>query len=675
MATDDQQLKYVLDLLPDPAFAIDNQKRVIAWNRACEELTGIKRDQIIGRGDYAYAQAFRGERRPVLIDLLDQEDPKIEATYKNFQRKQQEVSAETFIPQLNAGRGVYFWAKATPLYDAAGRRCGTVEVVHDITELRRSEQALRESELKYRTLFETAGDAIMLLSGDRFLDCNHHTLKLFGCTRDQIIGAPPYYFSPPTQPDGRDSREKALEKMNLALTQGPQTFEWEHCRLDRTPFMAEVSLNKLDLGGEILLQAIVRDITERKLFQEQLLESERKYRELVELSNSIILRWDLDGTITFINEFGRQFFGYANEEIIGRHVLDTIVPATESGGRDLRKLMESMCADPKAFEHNINENMRRNGERVWIAWANRLVPKEGAKGMEILSVGTDITPLKNAEEQIRKLNQDLQRHTYELERRVAERTAELALAKERAEAADRLKSIFLATMSHELRTPLNSIIGFTGIILQELAGPLNQEQRKQLEMVQGSAKHLLALINDILDISKIEAGQVEIICKPFDLYASLKKVVGLVRPLAEKKGLTVCMKTAPDLGSWTTDQRRFEQIVLNLLNNAVKFTDRGRVTLDAAVEPCGLRLSVIDTGIGIKSEDLPKLFQPFYKIDSQSTRNREGTGLGLAISRKLAELLEGEISVESEWGKGSTFTLRLPFKGKTGHEENTFDRR
>ena len=163
---------------------------------------------------------------------------------------------------------------------------------------------------------------------------------------------------------------------------------------------------------------------------------------------------------------------------------------------------------------------------------------------------------------------------------MARRTAELAVAKERAESADRLKSAFLATMSHELRTPLNSIIGFTGIMLQGLAGPLNAEQTKQLGMVQSSARHLLALINDVLDISKIEAGQLEIRAEQFDLRSSLEKVAALVKPLAEKKGLALRVVLSPDVGQAVSDRLRVEQVLLNLLNNAVKFTERGEVTLE-----------------------------------------------------------------------------------------------
>lgn len=416
--------------------------------------------------------------------------------------------------------------------------------------------------------------------------------------------------------------------------------------------------------GCVLWDGVATDVTNRKLTEDRLIESERKYRELVELANSIILRWNSEGIITFMNEFGLYFFGYSAEEIIGHNVTETIVPSTDSGGRDLHRLMAQITADPKAFEHNINENVCHNGDRVWIAWTNKIVQDETGKMVEILSIGTDITERKRAEDQVRRLHEELQNHAAELERRVVERTAELAVARDRAEAADRLKSAFLATMSHELRTPLNSIIGFTGIILQGLAGPLNIEQHKQLEMVQSSSRHLLALINEVLDISKIEAGQLEVIFESFDLRASIEKVAGIIKPLAEKKGLTLLAEIKPEVGTLVSDKQRIEQILINLLNNAVKFTERGSIRLLAEIVPDAVSLSITDTGIGIKSDDLHKLFQPFRQIDSGLTRNHEGSGLGLAICRKLAELLGGEIRVESEWGRGSTFTILLPLKDR-----------
>ncbi|MDP2193435.1 MAG: ATP-binding protein, partial [Alphaproteobacteria bacterium] len=325
------------------------------------------------------------------------------------------------------------------------------------------------------------------------------------------------------------------------------------------------------------------------------------------------------------------------------------------------------CLDTKVFEQNINENIRRNGERVWISWTNKVVLDAQGQLVEILSIGSDITERLNAEKEIKALNATL-------ELRVTERTEALQSALVRAEAADKIKSAFLATMSHELRTPLNSIIGFTGIVLQGMAGPLNAEQSKQLGMVRGSARHLLDLINDVLDISKIEAGQLEVRAETFDLMTVIEKAVQLLKPVAEKKGLLMNTVIRSPLGEIVSDQRRLSQILINLLNNAIKFTDKGSVTLTAEIitqdtqrgaSPY-IKISVADTGIGIQHEELDRLFQPFHQIDSGLTRQHEGTGLGLAICKKLLALIGGNISVMSEWSKGTEFIVTLPLN--VGHQ-------
>ncbi len=266
--------------------------------------------------------------------------------------------------------------------------------------------------------------------------------------------------------------------------------------------------------------------------------------------------------------------------------------------------------------------------------------------------------------------QELQKHRDHLEALVEERTQQLRMsnmemmqAKEHAEAADQMKSAFLATMSHELRTPLNSIIGFTGILLQGLVGPLNDEQRKQLQMVRTSANHLLALISDILDISEIEAGKLQISRENFDLRAAIDKIVQTCRPLTEKKGLRLEVAIAPEVGELYSDARRVEQIILNLLSNAVKFTDAGSINISCVAADGNYIIRVADTGIGVKKENIDEMFKPFRQIDTGINRMYEGTGLGLSICKKLLELMGGDIRVESEWQRGTTFTVSIPAKG------------
>ncbi|MDA3814358.1 MAG: ATP-binding protein [Candidatus Cloacimonetes bacterium] len=248
----------------------------------------------------------------------------------------------------------------------------------------------------------------------------------------------------------------------------------------------------------------------------------------------------------------------------------------------------------------------------------------------------------------------------ELEQRVKARTAELELEKKRAESADRLKSAFLATMSHELRTPLNSIIGFSGILLRESPGPLNPEQKKQLSMVRKSSQHLLSLINDVLDLSKIEAEQLNLHIESFDLCDSLNNVIVASKPFADKKKIQLDVSISADINTISSDKRRVEQILLNLVNNAIKFTSQGSVKIECEHIEENIIVKIKDTGIGIEKEKLNQLFKPFSQIDTGLTRAYEGTGLGLSICNKLLDMLAGDISVESEIGKGSTFTVTLP---------------
>jgi len=230
------------------------------------------------------------------------------------------------------------------------------------------------------------------------------------------------------------------------------------------------------------------------------------------------------------------------------------------------------------------------------------------------------------------------------------------------EAASAAKSQFLANMSHEFRTPLNAIIGFTEVLQDQIPGPLNADQTEYLGDIHNAGQLLLRLINDVLDLSKVEAGRLELFFETFPIAQTIRETLTTLRGAAEKKGLELAWDLPPDLGVITADQIRFKQILFNLLSNAVKFTDRGGVRVSAAVEDGRLHLAVSDTGIGIKKEDLGRIFVEFSQVDASHARRHEGTGLGLALSKRLTEAHGGRIWVESEYGRGSTFHVLLPLK-------------
>ena len=302
-----------------------------------------------------------------------------------------------------------------------------------------------------------------------------------------------------------------------------------------------------------------------------------------------------------------------------------------------------------------------DGRIGWIRTSKVPLVNREKNIIGLLGIYEDITEQRQAEA-------ELEKHRHHLQELVELRTAELAEAKKAAEAANVAKSAFLANMSHEIRTPMNGIVGMANILRRE---GLTAQQSKRLDNIDASAQHLLSVINDVLDISKIEAGELSVAAEPFDLAASIAKVASIVQPLAEKKGLALSVKVAEGVGTMVGDARRVEQVLLNLLGNAIKFTEFGAITLDAAplaafrpevdAAPMpAVRLSVTDTGIGIKPEDMAFLFTPFRQVDSEISRNHDGTGLGLAICRRLASLMGGIIEAESRWREGSVFVVTLP---------------
>lgn len=526
----------------------------------------------------------------------------------------------------------------------------------------RSQQALREGEERF-TAFMDASPAIAWVTDEagRHVYMNREWERAFARDRDEWLGRTAVDLVGPEV----GARIQAHDRMVLEKD-APVEIDEDRFSIDGRAFVWH--LHKFpfrNASGQRFIGGFAVDITDRAEAEAALREVELRLEAVVENLREGLIISDRSGSFVHWNPAALRMIG--EEQRVPRRNRTSGIYDGFYGNFELRTLDGELLprdAWPLARVRRgetlaeFEVEVRRIGSdwRRVFSYSGQLVPYASGHELAFLTLA-DITERKEAERQLRESRDSL-------ERKVAERTRDLQLALERAESADRLKSAFLATMSHELRTPLNSIIGFTGIIIQGLAGPLNPEQAKQLSMVRGSARHLLALINDVLDLSKIEAGQLEVHASRFDLRDSIDRCVSSIRPMADRKGLALSVQLGDGIAKMISDQRRVEQILLNLLNNAVKFTETGSVCLHVesvaeATAPL-LRFTVADTGIGIADAHLADLFQPFRQIDTGLTRQHEGTGLGLSICRRLSQLLGGSITVESRLGAGSRFIVTLP---------------
>ncbi len=366
-----------------------------------------------------------------------------------------------------------------------------------------------------------------------------------------------------------------------------------------------------------------------------------------------------DGTIEYFNLKWSQYTGLTLEQTHGNGWQAAIHPDD---------LAESLRRSQKALQQGCGweyECRLRRASDFSYRWnLSRAYPQRDSQGAIVRWVGTciDIHDQRQErqilEERVTERTMELQ----EVQQQLVERNLVLEVEKGRAMEANRLKSEFLANMSHELRTPLNGIIGFSSFLVGEKPGPLNERQKEYMNDVLKSGRHLLRLINDLLDVAKIEAGEFQLMVEPFNLSEAVEEVTRILGPLIEEKNLQLHVEVRLKDDEVVLDPRRIKQVLYNLLSNAIKFTaEHGCIEIRVTDAPSGqVELAVRDTGIGIKSDDFERLFVEFQQLDSSSERSFQGTGLGLALSKKIIRLHRGQISVESEWGKGSTFKVTLP---------------
>ena len=496
---------------------------------------------------------------------------------------------------------------------------------------------LHETPDIHRLLVESVQDyAIFVLDRTgHILTWNPGAERLKGYAPAEIIGQ---HFSV-FYPDAEVQRGHPEYELRVAAAEGRYEEEGWRLRKDGSRFWASVLITALRSEDGVVLgfAKVTRDLTARMLAEEELRRSEERFRLLVQsVKDYGIFMLSPDGTIAGWNEGAERIKGYQAQEIIGRHFSVFYPP------EDLEWDKPGMELEVAAREGRFEDEgwrLKKDGTRFWANVVITALRNDAGELIGYAKVTRDLTDRRAAE---LKAIEDA--------RKVAE-----------AEAANRAKSEFLAAMSHELRTPLNAIGGYTDLLNYGIHGPVTDAQRGALERIRRGQQHLLALINDLLNFSKVEAGRITYDLAPVRLADVTESVQPLVEPQANNGGIEMTWEAGePDLLA-LADRPRLEQILLNLLTNAIKYTPAGGSVAVRRFRKDGQAvLEVADTGIGIAPEHTKSIFEPFTQIGRSLTSSHEGTGLGLSISRDLARGMNGELTVRSVVGEGSTFTLTLP---------------
>lgn len=619
IATQKNFLKQMLNAIPDLIFYKDIESRFLGCNEAfAKQVIGRKEEEIIGKRDFdlveneEFARFFRQKDQEV---LTAGQTSCIEETVKLADNKILEV--ETI---------------KTPFFDENGEISGLIGVARDISLRKSMEERLRKNEEQYRQLFENMTSCFSLHEvvvdehGEpidfKFLMINKAYEEKMNVRSENILGKTMLEINP-----GAD-QEMVKKYCRVGLTADSARFDYYSKTFDRYFRVFAYS----PIRG--LFAAMFEDITEKKKIEDALKESQITLKLATDNARIGLWDWRVKSGEMYFNEQCVHIFGYPYSELSTTTMEAwTKLVHPEDFERSYSILKKCLSREIDLYECETRVK-QRSGGWVWVLSRGKIIEWDD-QGYPVRMLGTDIdiTEQKNNE-------------------------LELIKAKEEAEAANVAKSQFLANMSHEIRTPMNGIIGMAELLKFT---NLSEEQKKMVDTISSSAEELLTIINDILDLSKIDAGKVELNPEYVDICGLIEEISGLFRAIADNKGLDFKVSIEENVPNIIlVDKTRLIQVASNLVANAIKFTDKGKISVTVKrIKTIGnkteLMFSVKDTGIGIKEEDIHRLFNYFTQLDNSFSKRFQGTGLGLAISKRLVELMGGDIGVESEYGKGSTF--------------------
>ncbi|MEH2160201.1 MAG: PAS domain S-box protein [Nostoc sp.] len=525
------------------------------------------------------------------------------------------------------------------LYNAAGTIIGNLTVVEDISDRKQIERQLQNSEKRLKEIISKTVDGILILNPQgQILFSNPAADQIFNYQK-------PYY-------QGRD--------LGIPITL-QKIFELEIPHPTTGVTTVEIRVEEITWQDNKAFLAAIRDISHRKQAEIALQASELSYRTLAENLPGIVYKLypDQDNTFVFFNDRLTTLFQLDPIDIVNQGNLCPVNSLIVPEDRDrVIEVIQAAIANQQPFQVEYCIHIPATPEKRYLLEQGSTVTDDTGQALHIVGIIFDVTEIKQTEEKLRKINE-----------RLTIANAELARA-------TRLKDEFLANMSHELRTPLNSILGLSEVLQERTYGDLTEQQYHTLTTIQTNGQHLLELINDILDLAKIESGKLYLQMTTVSAQQLCRSTIPFIQQQAFKKQISFTLEPSPDLADIELDERLIRQVLINLLTNAVKFTPNGGAVIlklqgNAAEQT--FSFSVIDTGIGIDPENIDKLFQPFVQIDSSLSRRYAGTGLGLALVRRIIELHKGSVTVSSTVGQGSQFTVVLPWKQVTPNSDKALD--
>jgi PAS domain S-box-containing protein len=651
LPTVDDRFRLLVEGVSDYAiFMLDPEGWVTTWNAGAERINGYADEEVIGRHHSLFYAPEDVERGKPARDLLAATES------GRFEDEGWRIRKD----------GSRFWANLviTPLRRPNGELVGFAKVTRDLTQRRQVEDALRRSQARLGGIIASAMDAIISVNEEqRIVVFNAAAEAMFRTPAHDAVGKPLDRFIPPRFRAVHATHIDAFGRTGVTSRSMWTPGTLVGLRADGEEFPIEATISQVETGGQRFFTVILRDVTERKRAEEVLRQTEAKLGGIIGSAMDAIISVNEAQEIVVFNAAAERIFGCPAADAIGSSI-HRFLPERFRGAHEahIRAFGATGVTTRSMGALRPLLALRVDGTEFPIEATISQVAVGGQRLFTVIL--RDVTERKRSEAERERLLREAERQAEQLRQQadaLEDSNRELARLADEAAAANKAKSDFLAMMSHELRTPLNAIAGYAQLLEMELRGPITSEQRADLNRIQRSGQHLLAVINNILNFARLEAAQLEYSLANVPLADAIAEVSVLLEPQMSAKLITYESRVRDSELAVRADSDKLRQILLNLLTNATKFTEPGGcISVECVAGPEHVEIHVRDTGCGIPPDEIERIFEPFVQLERSLKSTTQGTGLGLAISRDLARGMKGDLSVQSVVGVGSTFTVTLP---------------